>query len=45
MLRARGFGYAHSKGRYDAMTEGAKEEWLSTEADTLFDRIYAQKPV
>jgi len=44
ILRAAGYGHVHSEEEYDAMVLGAKEEWLSSDAEFPFYAIYAQKP-
>jgi hypothetical protein len=45
ILRAAGYGHVHSEEEYDAMVSGAKEEWLSNDAEVPFYTIYAQKPM
>jgi hypothetical protein len=44
ILNARGSGYVHSEEEYDAMVAGAKEEWLSCNAEFVCYTISAQKP-
>jgi len=45
VLNAGRYEYVHSEEEYDAMVAGAKEEWLSCDAEFAFYTISAQKPM